>query len=193
MDRRLEWRCGPGGNFLPRFSFDAITLLEWPQVTNNCLSYENLGLFLCIDTKNSSLCSVVLKLWPCKQRRSKLKFSSKTDKNLKFWATDEFYTSKESWKHVTFIFMHKKTIFCKNFFFGKFDFCIEGPPFGHFWQRTIFKKKCQKWLFWDISDIERNKVKKFGECSAMHVDTADDICWSGQKMPPPLVQIGLRW
>jgi len=117
-----------GGNFLPRFSFDAITLLEWPQVTNNCLSYENLGFFLCIDTKNSSLCSVVLKLWPCKQRRSKLKFSSKTDKNLKFWATDEFYTSKESWKHVTFIFLHKKTIFCKNFFFGKFDFCIEGPP-----------------------------------------------------------------
>ena len=30
-------------------------------------------------------------------------------------------------------------------------------------------------LFWDVSNIERNKVKKFGERSTIHVDTTDDL------------------
>ena len=40
-----------------------------------------------------------------------------------------------------------------------------------------------------MSDIERNKVKKFGERSAIHLDMADDLLRSGQKVPT--VQIGL--
>ena len=30
-------------------------------------------------------------------------------------------------------------------------------------------------LFWDVSNIEKNKVKKFGERSTIHVDTTDDL------------------
>ena len=30
-------------------------------------------------------------------------------------------------------------------------------------------------LFWDVSYIKRNKVKKFGECSTIHVEMADDL------------------
>jgi hypothetical protein len=40
-----------------------------------------------------------------------------------------------------------------------------------------------------MSDIDRNKVKKFGERSAIHLDMADDLLRSGQKVPS--VQIGL--
>ena len=38
---------------------------------------------------------------------------------------------------------------------------------------------------WDVSYIKRNKVKKFGERSTIHVEMADDLRWSGQKVPPP--------
>ena len=46
------------------------------------------------------------------------------------------------------------------------------PPLNIF--RNVLKKKF--WgLFWDVSNIERNKVKKFDERSTIHVDMTDDL------------------
>ena len=64
----------------------------------------------------------------------------------------------------------------KGIFFNFFDFSrhARGPPeiFDvHFFES--FKKKFQKWLYWGLSDIERNKVKNFGEPSPNPVEMAD--------------------
>jgi len=48
-------------------------------------------------------------------------------------------------------------------------------------------KKLQKWLYWVLSDIERNKVMTFGEPSPNPVETADCFRSSGHNLPP------LRW
>ena len=51
---------------------------------------------------------------------------------------------------------------------------LEGsPPLNIF--GNVLKKKNLGGLFWDVSNIEKNKVKKFGERSTIHVDTTDDL------------------
>ena len=62
----------------------------------------------------------------------------------------------------------KNSILQENFFILKnLIFALKGPPFRYFQQRLmILKKKIQKnRIFWDMSNIERNKVKKFGNPS----------------------------
>ena len=64
----------------------------------------------------------------------------------------------------------------KRDFFSIFDFSqhARGPPENfdvHFFENL--KKKFQKWLYWVLSNIERNKVMNFGEPSPNPVETAD--------------------
>ena len=70
----------------------------------------------------------------------------------------------------------------KGIFFNFFDFSrhARGPPEifdAHFFES--FKNKFQKWLYWVLSDIERNKVMNFGDPSPNPVETADCFQSSG--------------
>ena len=78
---------------------------------------------------------------------------------------------------------HERVNFCKKkekFRFFWFLPHARGPPeiFDvHFFES--FKKKIQKWLYWVLSNIERNKVMNFGEPSPNPVETADRFRSSG--------------
>ena len=67
---------------------------------------------------------------------------------------------------------NRKKIKKSNFFWLSRH--ARGPPkiFDvHFFEN--FKKKFQKWLLWDMSGIERNKVMNFGETSPNLVEMPD--------------------
>ena len=68
-------------------------------------------------------------------------------------------------------FLEKKRFF---FRFLNFSANARGPPKNFDVQFSeIFKIKFQKWLLWDMSGIERNKVKNFGEPWPCPSETAD--------------------
>ena len=48
----------------------------------------------------------------------------------------------------------------------------------------IFKKNIQKWLHWDLSDIEWNKVMDFGEAIPVPLDTADGFTVRQDDLTP---------
>ena len=50
------------------------------------------------------------------------------------------------------------------------------------------KKKFQKWLLWDMSGIERNKVKNFGEPSHCPSETAEGCMVVRCFLTPPQVE-----
>ena len=87
-------------------------------------------------------------------------------------------------------FLAKNQIF---FRFFNFSPNARGPPKIFDVQFCeIFKNKFQKWLLWDLSGIERNKVKNFGEPSPIPLDTAEGFTVWGAIMAPPPCRIGLR-
>ena len=87
----------------------------------------------------------------------------------------------------------------KKFFFNIFNFFSKG---GTLWCRNRqkiffpffknFKNKTQKWLSWDHSNINRNKVMNFGGCSSYPAETARLFSVIRATMTP-LPRIGLRW
>ena len=85
----------------------------------------------------------------------------------------------------------KSVNFCKKkyFFFNFSDFrdMLEHPLKFSMFIFLKVSKKIQKWLYWVLSDIERNKVMNFGEPSPNLVETADCFRSSGHNLPP------LRW
>ena len=90
----------------------------------------------------------------------------------------------------------KRNNFCKKKYFLKFFWIsrhARGPP--EIFDVQFFKnfqKKIQKWLYWGLSNIERNKVMNFGEPSPNPMEMADHFRSSGHKVPPP-VGIGLNY
>ena len=120
-------------------------------------------------------------------------FHAKICQNSKFFDTWELYTSKESLKHVQYKFKKKKYDFLqKKIFFWNFRFFSKG---GTLWcqnrQKNFFpffknfKNKTQKWLSWDHSNINRNKVMNFGGRSSYGVETAWPFMVAGAIMAPP--------
>ena len=80
-------------------------------------------------------------------------------------------------------FLEKKEIF---FRFFNFSANARGPPKNFDVQFSkIFKKKFQKWLLWDMSGIERNKVKNFGEPSHCPSETAEGCMVVRCFLTPP--------
>ena len=87
----------------------------------------------------------------------------------------------------------------KNFFFEIFDFFSKG---GTLWCRNRQKKifqffknfenEPQKWLLWDYSNINRNKVMIFGGRSSYSAETVRLFTVIRAIMPPPLPKIGLK-
>ena len=55
----------------------------------------------------------------------------------------------------------------------------------------FFEKQTPKLAFWDLANIERNKVRKFGQHSSDHATAADGFMVGGAIMPPPPDRIGL--
>ena len=85
-----------------------------------------------------------------------------------------------------------KILYKKNIFFNFFDFSrhARGPPkiFKVHFSKN-FKKKFQKWLLWDLSIVEQNKVMSFGESSPEPVETADGFMVGGAIMAPPTMNL----
>ena len=102
-------------------------------------------------------------------------FHMKIGQNLKFLDTWELYTSKESLEHLEYKFKKKKYNFLKkkfvfeNFRFFSKDVKIAKKKIPFF---KNFKNKIEKWLLWDHSNMNRNKVMNSGGHSPFPVETA---------------------
>ena len=80
-------------------------------------------------------------------------------------------------------FLAKNQIF---FRFSNFSPNARGPPKIFDVQFCeILKNKFQKWLLWDLSGIERNKVKNFGEPSPCPSETAEGFMVVRCFLTPP--------
>ena len=120
-------------------------------------------------------------------------FHAKICQNWKFFDTWELYTSKESLEHVQYKFKKKKYDFFqkKNFFWYFRFFFQRGDPlmsksskkFFPFFKN--FENKPQKWLSWDHSNINRNKVMNFGGRSSYPAETARPFMVVRAIMAPP--------
>ena len=96
-------------------------------------------------------------------------------------------------KRKSMIFSKKKN------FFNIFNFFSKG---GTLWCRNRqkkffpffknFKNKTQKWLSWDHSNINRNKVMNFGGRSSYPAETARRFTVVWAIMAPPLPRTGLN-
>ena len=62
---------------------------------------------------------------------------------------------------------------------------LEDPLKFSMFNFSKISKKNPKWLYWGLSNIERNKVMNFGEPSPNPMEMADHFRSSGHKVPPP--------
>ena len=150
----------------------------------NLISDKYYDLWLSIDTKNSPLSGILLLLQAAELRRSKMKiFKQKKSKFQILSYRGDIYPKRKLRTSTIQIQPEKVWIFAKKMLFFQFFWFsrhARGPPeiFDvHFFEN--FKKKFQKWLYWVLSNIERNKVMNFGEPSTNPVETADHFrsCW----------------
>mgnify|MGYP007086844717 CR=1 FL=1 len=130
-------------------------------------------------------------------RRSKLKiFKPKKVKIENFELQKRYIPQNKAENIYNSVSAQKRKNFCKKKYFLKifwFSWHARGPPeiFDlQFFEN--FKNKSKKWLYWDLSNIERNKVMNFGEPSPNPMEMADHFRSSGHKVPPPPGRIGLR-
>ena len=49
----------------------------------------------------------------------------------------------------------------------------------------FFEKQTPKLAFWDLANMDRNKVRKFGQHSPDHATAADGFMVGGPIWPPP--------
>ena len=96
-------------------------------------------------------------------------FHAKICQNSKFFDTWELYTSKESLKHVQYKFKKKKyDFFQKKIFFLIFSIFFQrgdslvSKLLKNFFHFSKISKQNEKWLVWDHSNVNRNKVMNFG-------------------------------
>ena len=120
-------------------------------------------------------------------------FIAQKVKIWRFCAKPMLYTSKKSLEHVQYKFKEKKyDFFQKKKIFNIFNFFSKG---GTLWCRNRqknffpffknFKNKTQKWLSWDHSNINRNKVMNFGGRSSYPAETARPFKVIRAIMAPP--------
>ena len=151
-------------------------------------------LWLSIDTKNSTLWAVVLANLAVKRPWRKMKiFMQKYVKIENFWYMRVIYI-KRKLRTCTIQIQKEKVWFFtkKKNFFHIFDFFSKG---GTLWCRNCqkkffpffknFKNKTQKWLSWDHSNINRNKVMNFGGRSSYPAETARLFMVIRAIMAPP--------
>ena len=74
----------------------------------------------------------------------------------------------------------------KKFNFFQFSWHARGPQkISVFRFPKILKNIFQKWLYWDKSNCERNKVTNFGDLSPTHVETTNKCMVPGSYCPMP--------
>ena len=182
-----------GGAFCARTDFRLSKLTKRPPSTQNFLSNEYFDLYLSIDTKNSHLYSILMPLQAAEWRRSKLKiFKPKKVKIENFELQKRYIPQNKAENIYNSVSAQKRKNFCKKKIFLKFFWFsrhARGPP--EIFDVQFFKnfqKKIQKWLYWGLSNIERNKVMNFGEPSPNPMEMADHFRSSGHKVPPPQLE-----
>ena len=120
-------------------------------------------------------------------------FHAKICQNLKFFGIWELYTSKESLEHVQYKFKKKKYDFFQKriflliflIFFQRGDPLMSKLSKKNFPFFKNFKNKIEKWLLWDHSNMNRNKVMNFGGHSPYPVETARLFMVIRAIMAPP--------
>ena len=157
-------------------------------------------LWLSIDTKNSTLWAVVLANPAVKRPWQKMKiFMQKYVKIENFWYMRVIYIKRklrtctiQIQKEKVWFFPKKKIFFIFSIFFPKGDPLMSKSSKNFFPFFKNFKNKTQKWLSWDHSNINRNKVRNFGGRSSYPAETARLFTVVRAIMPPPtLHQNGL--
>ena len=74
----------------------------------------------------------------------------------------------------------------KKFNFFQFSWHARGPQkIAVVRFPKILKNIFQKWLYWDKSNCERNKVTNFGDLSPTHVETTNKCMVPGSYWPMP--------
>ena len=159
----------------------------------NLISDKYYDLWLSIDTKNSPLSGILLLLQAAELRRSKMKIFKQKKVKISNFELQKRYIPQKKAKNIYNSDSARKSVnFCKkNAFFSIFLIfatCSRTP--WNFWRSFFwkFQKIFQKWLYWVLSNIERNKVMNFGEPSPNPVETADWFWSTWAIMAPPRLE-----
>ena len=142
----------------------------------------------------SLLHGIFLQLRAVKWRRSKIKFfKTKKVKISNFELQKCFIPQKTAENMNNTDLSSKSNISCKKIdFFPIFWFFTQASRTPENFWRSIFQnfqKKFHKWLVWDLSGFEGNKVKNFDEPSPIPSETAEGFTVWGAKMA---CRIGLK-
>ena len=144
----------------------------------NLISDKYYDLWLSIDTKNSPLSGIHLLLQAAELRRSKMKIFKRKKVKISNFELQKRYIPQKKAKNIHNSDSARKSVsFCKKdiyfLIFPIFATCSRTP--WNFWRSFFwkFQKIFQKWLYWVLSNIERNKVMNFGEPSPNPVETVD--------------------
>ena len=116
-----------------------------------------------------------------------------------FWYMRVIYIKRKLRTCTIQIQKEKVWFFCKkSSFFEIFDFFQRGTLWCRNYQKKFFlffknfKNKPQKWLSWDHSNTNRNKVMNFGGLSTYPAETAR-LFMVIRAIMPPLPKIGLTF
>ena len=146
-------------------------------------------LWLSIDTKNSTLWAIVLAKLAVERPWWKMKIFMQKYVKIKFFLYMRVIYIKRKLRTCTIQIQKEKVwFFPKKIFFDIFDFFPKGgwnrqKNFFPFFKN--FKNKTQKWLSWDHSNINRNKVMNFGGHCPYPVETARLFMVIRAIMAPP--------
>ena len=131
-------------------------------------------------------------LWLSKDHGKKWKFSCKNMSKFKiFWYMRVIYIKRKLRTCTIQIQKEKVWFFPKIFCFWYSWFFSKGTLWCRYRQKNFFpffknfKNKTQKWLSWDHSNINRNKVMNFGGRSSYPAETARPFKVIRAIMAPP--------
>ena len=147
-------------------------------------------LWLSIDTKNNTLWVVVLANPAVKRPWWKTKIFMQKYVKIKFFLYMRVIYIKRKLRPCTIQIQKEKVWFFakRKFFFEIFDFftlwCQNRQKFFFPFFKN-FKNKPQKWLSWNHSNINRNKVMNFGGRSSYPAETAWPFMVAGAIMALP--------
>ena len=161
-----------------------------PHIVHSLFLATYFDIFLAIESKISPKMSIFLMLLATIWEWSKLTFFKPKNIKSSYFEFQKSYIPQRKLKtHEIRIQQEKIRITAKNkkkLNFFQFSWHARGPPKNsvfHF--PKILKNIFQKWLYWDKSNSERNKVTNFGDPSPAHAETTDKCMVPGSYWPMP--------
>ena len=113
-------------------------------------------------------------------------FKPKIIKSSYFEFQKSYIPQRKLKTHEIRIQLEKIRITAKKSKNSQFSWHARGPQkISVFRFPKILKNIFQKWLYWDKSNSERNKVTNFGDPSPTHVETTDQCMVPGSYWPMP--------